>query len=279
MFLNTAGEAAKQFDIEIHAYCLMSNHYHLLIKTPRANLGRAMRHINGVYTQRYNRSKNTDGALFRGRYKSILVDSDAYLLHLSKYIHLNPITAGLVAKLEDYSWSSYLTYIDENIQPPFWLNKSEIYDQITNCLDKANHYRLFMQNKELDEGLLNFYKKERLVPVLGNELFVHGLKLKAPSCEVPRQERICNKPSITAIIREVVCVFDVSIDSLIHPKKGRGCKNIPRKIAMYLAQKVGDYRLREIAAVFGLAHYGGVSHAINCVVDILTQHFPLPKNM
>ncbi len=89
--------------------------FRLLIKTPQANLSRAMRHINGVYTQRYNRSNKTDGALFRGRYKSILVDSDAYLLHLSKYIHLNPIAARLVDCLEQYEWSSYSAYIKNKI--------------------------------------------------------------------------------------------------------------------------------------------------------------------
>ena len=83
IFLETLGEACHQFCIEVHAYCLMGNHYHLLLKTPQANLSRAMRHINGVYTQRYNRSNKTDGSLFRGRYQAILVDSDAYLLHLN----------------------------------------------------------------------------------------------------------------------------------------------------------------------------------------------------
>ena len=85
IFLQTLGEACHQFCKEEQANCLMDNHYHLLIKTPQANLSRKMRHINGVYTQRYNRSNKTDGALFRGRYKAILVDSD--------YIHLNPLTA------------------------------------------------------------------------------------------------------------------------------------------------------------------------------------------
>jgi REP element-mobilizing transposase RayT len=78
-FLTIVKEAHTQFGIEIHAYCLMSNHYHLLIKTPRGNLGRVMRHINGVFAQRLNRVKVTDGPMFRGRYKAILVDSDTYL--------------------------------------------------------------------------------------------------------------------------------------------------------------------------------------------------------
>ena len=90
-FLGTLEEAHDRHDARIHAYCLMGNHYHLLIETPLANLDRIMRHINGLYTQRYNRLKRTDGPLFRGRYKSILVDETAYLLQVSRYIHRNPI--------------------------------------------------------------------------------------------------------------------------------------------------------------------------------------------
>ena len=86
-FLQTLEEAHNRFDAQIHAYCLMGNHYHLLMGAPRANLDRIMRHVNGVYTQRYNRLKRTDGLLFRGGYKAILVDEDAYLLQVGRYIH------------------------------------------------------------------------------------------------------------------------------------------------------------------------------------------------
>jgi len=80
LFLNTLAEAHQRFAIQIQSYCLMSNHYHLMIKTPEGNLGRAMRHINGVYTQRHNRMKKTDGSLFKGRYKAILIEQDSYQL-------------------------------------------------------------------------------------------------------------------------------------------------------------------------------------------------------
>ena len=105
-YLKCLSEAHKRFGIEIHAFCLMGNHYHLLIKTPRANLGRAMRHIDGVYTQRYNRLKKTDGSLFRGRYKSIVIDASSYLLQVSRYIHRNPVELKkpLVKKIENYPW-------------------------------------------------------------------------------------------------------------------------------------------------------------------------------
>lgn len=101
-FLATLSEAHERFSLEIYAYCLMSNHFHLLVKTPEGNLQRAMRHVGGVYTQRYNRLKKTDGPLFRGRYKAILVDADEYLLHLSRYIHRNPLEAHMVDDLTNY---------------------------------------------------------------------------------------------------------------------------------------------------------------------------------
>ncbi len=110
MFLDLLDEISQMFSVEIHGYCLMDDHYHLLIHTPLGSLGRAMRHLNGVYTQRFNRLESLDGPLFRGRYKAILVEADNYLLQVSRYIHLNPLVAKITRKLEKYRWSSYPAY-------------------------------------------------------------------------------------------------------------------------------------------------------------------------
>ena len=88
--------------MELHAYCLMDNYYHLLMHTPRANLRVAMCHLQGLYTQRYNRMKQTDGPLFRGRFKAIFVDADHYLAHVSRYIHLNPVVAKITETAQAY---------------------------------------------------------------------------------------------------------------------------------------------------------------------------------
>lgn len=113
-FLILIGEAVRMWGIRVHAFSLMPNHYHLLIETPHANISRAMRHINGVYTQRYNRTRKRDGQLFRGRYKAILVEEDAYLVELLRYIHLNPVTAGIVKRPESHMWTSHKYYIGDN---------------------------------------------------------------------------------------------------------------------------------------------------------------------
>jgi len=109
----TVENASSLWKVRIAAYCLMSNHYHLLVQTPEANLSRYMRHINGLYTQYFNRTYKSDGQLFRGRYKSIVIDGDSYLLELVRYIHHNPLNAGLAKRLEDYSWSSHRAYISK----------------------------------------------------------------------------------------------------------------------------------------------------------------------
>ncbi|WP_259504797.1 REP-associated tyrosine transposase [Shewanella baltica] len=90
-----------------HAYCLMSNHYHLLIETPDANLAKGMRQLNGVYTQKFNRAHARVGHVFQGRYKAILVDKNNYLVELARYIVLNPVRAGMVRSARDWPWSSY----------------------------------------------------------------------------------------------------------------------------------------------------------------------------
>ena len=107
-FLALLGEMAGTFGVEVHAYCLMSTHYHLLLHTRRGNLSDALRHLNGIYTQRHNRQRRTDGPLFRGRFKAILVDADSYLAQLSRYIHLNPVPAKIPEHALDTPWSRLL---------------------------------------------------------------------------------------------------------------------------------------------------------------------------
>ena len=122
-FLGLLGEVSERFGIEVHAYCLMHSHYHLLIHTPRGNLGRAMRHLNGVYTQLHNRRHGRDGPLFRGRYKAILVEAEGFLARLGRYIHRVPVAAAAVTRVEYYLWSSYRAYVGRAPAPP-WLGRS-----------------------------------------------------------------------------------------------------------------------------------------------------------
>ena len=128
-FLSIAGQAFERFDADARAYCLMGNHYHLVIRTREANLSRLMRHINGVYTQTFNRRHQLSGHLFQGRFKAILVDSDSYLLEVCRYVDLNPVRANMVKRPDAYRWSSYRA-LAGLADKPDWLDAKSVYEQI-----------------------------------------------------------------------------------------------------------------------------------------------------
>ena len=120
LFLDLIGDLSERFNIEVYAYVLMSNHYHLLLKTVDANLSKAMQWFGTTYARKFNLGHHTNGHLFQGRFKSIIVENDAYLLRLSCYIHRNPVRAGIVDRMADYKWSSHSFYAYKK-KPPGWL--------------------------------------------------------------------------------------------------------------------------------------------------------------
>jgi putative transposase len=125
-FLRIVGQGMLRFAANAHAYCLMGNHYHLLVQTPGANLSQLMRHINGVYTQAFNRKHARVGHVFQGRFHASLVDRDAYLLEACRYVDLNPVRAGLVKDAGAWHWSSYRAHVGLANRPP-WLDSSMLH--------------------------------------------------------------------------------------------------------------------------------------------------------
>jgi REP element-mobilizing transposase RayT len=119
-FLSYLESATVRYGAVIHAWCLMGNHYHLLLETPSGNLSQIMRHINGAYTNYFNAKRKRAGHLFQGRYKAILVEADQYATELARYLHLNPVRAGIVDRPEAYEWSSHREYLGQRIAPE-WL--------------------------------------------------------------------------------------------------------------------------------------------------------------
>jgi REP element-mobilizing transposase RayT len=270
-FLITLSEAHQRFGVEILCYCLMSNHYHLLLKTPEANLGRVMRHINGVYTQRHNRLKKTDGPLFRGRYKAICVEEDSYQLQLSRYIHRNPLEAKMLSDLEHYAWSSYRYYVHPSAEPPDWLYQAEIYAQLGVKRHLKDKYKAYVE-LGVDEEIRQFYSKGNVMPYLGGDEFrawAYQQRLTEEEA-VSHQERAVFRPSMDEIIERVASRFEVSRESIMRTTRG-GSNNVPRWVAMYLCQEVGGCRLVEIASYFGLKRTGSIPTTIKKLKQLMNQ--------
>ena len=160
-FLELLKDSSEMWNVRTAACCLMPNHYHLLIQTPDANLSRFMRHVNGVYTQRFNRFHGCDGHLFRGRFKSILVDKDAYLLQLVRYIHRNPLEVGIVGKLDSYEWSSHKAYVSR-AKKWGWLSKNYVLCMLTEEKRRQGQaYRQFVAEGNTEE-IVQVFEGKRL---------------------------------------------------------------------------------------------------------------------
>ena len=264
-FLDLLKETATMFNLKVSAYCLMPTHYHLLVQTPDANLDRCMRHINGVYTQRYNVRNKCDGTLFRGRYKAILVDVDSYLLELVRYIHRNPLRAGMVSKIDQYAWSSHQGYLSDD-QRWEWLHKGFVLGRLAKYRAvQIRKYRQFVDKQDAEQ-LVAFLKKANLPSMLGGKKFVEWVKATffkgKIHKDVPQTKLLA--PARQGIIQVVCDYYEVAEKDLMAVR--RGVVNEPRDMAIYLLRTVCGEPLMKIGATFGMARYSSVSSAVDRVI-------------
>ena len=250
-FIDLLQETAELFNINVAAYCLMPTHYHLMLQTPGANLSRCMRHLNGIYTQRYNVSHSCDGTLFRGRYKSILVDADNYVLQLVRYIHRNPLKAGLVKRLDQYVWSSHKGYLSK-AKKWNWIYKHFVLDMLTTQINsQIQIYKQFMA-QEQDENLLRVLDGKNPPSMLGSEKFISWIKdlffKKKKDKEVTASKELTT--DLDTIISEVSRYYKVRPSKLKAVR--RGMENEPRDVAIYLIRSMRAEPLMRVGANLGL---------------------------
>jgi putative transposase len=178
LFLDVVGQALERFDAQAWAYCLMGNHYHLVLHTREANLSRLMRQINGVYTQNFNRRHSLTGHLFQGRFKAILVDSDSYLLEVCRYVDLNPVRARMVKRPDAYAWSSYRALAGLAGKPD-WLDAKPVHAQLApgkSATQAATKYAEFVAQ---GQGIQLWDEHLKQQIYLGNDDFIARMQKHA----------------------------------------------------------------------------------------------------
>jgi REP element-mobilizing transposase RayT len=260
-FFNLVGELTRLWEVKVYAYCLMDTHYHLLLQTPQEGLSRAMRHLDGIYTLKFNRSHGRDGPLFRGRYKAILIDAEEYFLAVARYIHRNPVDAGIVRDMNRYRWSSHRGYLDRK-KCPDWLDTETLLARFGKGWRGFKGYQAFMRSG-VEEELREFYREPFQRPILGGKMFVEWVKEKigqrARVEEEKPQSRQVFGLGLQEIVRATARVYGKRVEEL--GKKRRGYENEARAMAMYLCRTLGGYKLTEIGRVLGLEKYSSVSSA------------------
>ncbi len=241
-FLNTLHQVNRRYHWICHTYCLMDNHYHLLIETPDGNLALGMRQLNGVYTQLFNKRHGRSGHLFRGRYKAILIQKDTHLLEVCRFAVLNPVRARISRKPEEYPWSSY-TATAGKAKPHPCLTTEWVLSQFGGKREKAvKGYREFVSR---GIGQKTVWSDVRGQTLLGEENFVRSLKnylrKRKHIPEIPRSQRYAHRPALKAL-------FDEGTRMNIRKRQ----KAVIKAIEQY------GYRQAEIAGHLGL-HYSTVS--------------------
>ena len=239
LFLDILGDTVADFNWLVHAHCLMTNHYHLLVETPDGNLSAGMRQLNGVYTQRSNRKHGRVGHVFQGRYKAILVDREPYLLEVARYVVLNPVRAGMVRQALDWPWSSYGAMTGQ-VEAPRWLATDALLSAFGGTrVEAMQRYASFVAEGMQAPPLWNRLQGQ---VYLGDTGFVARMLAKAgqsPALDVPRAQRRAPPAPLADIAAR-------------HPE---------RDAAIAAAHATGEYSYTQIADHFGV-HFTTVGRVV-----------------
>jgi len=243
-FLSYLETTHERYGAVIHVYCLMGNHYHLLLETPRGNLSKILHYINGAYTTYFNIKRSRFGHLFQGRFKGILVDKDEYCKELSRYVHLNPVRAGMVKTPLEYPWSSYRYFVGRDKKPE-WLTTEFILGDFGGEGGRGfKKYREYVERQE-DKKLDNPFKKVIASTFLGSKEFIDKIRLEylekkeMDNRDLPALKKILIGPSLE------------SIEKAVLKRVGRS-DPLFKKICIYLSYQRSGLNLREIGEYFGM---------------------------
>lgn len=205
IFLDTLHKVTQRYNWLCHAYCLMNNHYHLVIETPDGNLSKGMRQLNGVYTQLFNKRHKRVGHIFQGRYKAILIQKESHLLEVSRYVVLNPVRAKAVTGAKEWRWSSYCATCGIDKLHPC-LTTDWILGQFAK--QKRTAEKKYKEFVEAGIGEKEIWKSVKGQSILGSDEFVEKLigyvRGHEDNKEIPRSQRYINRPTLEKIFKKEV---------------------------------------------------------------------------
>ncbi|OYD17287.1 hypothetical protein CH333_01440 [candidate division WOR-3 bacterium JGI_Cruoil_03_44_89] len=273
-FMEYLGKNTAKYNVIMYAYCLMSNHYHLFSETLEANLSRFMHAINTSYTVYFNRRHQRIGHLFQGRYKAIVVDRDAYLLELCRYIHLNPVRAGVVSDPAEYRWSSHRAYLGVDERESL-INSDIILSMFSLDRNEAlERYGTFI-NEGI--GVENPLKRAVGQVMLGEDEFIQNTKerinLGVSASEISNLREI---KGVTPedVFRTICEEFNISEGELKKRKKNW----LPKKIAMYILKNYTTLPLRTIGEMFDTG-YANVSITAKKLETLMAENPTLKERV
>lgn len=241
LFLQVLEHTALRYNWQVHSYCIMSNQYHVMLETPDGNLSIGMRQLNGVYTQRFNQKRGRSGHLFQGRFKSVLIEREAYFLSVSRDILLNPVHAKMVVDPESYPWSSWC-YLNGSKPSPTWFDSKTTLESFDSSPSVAlKKYKEFV----LDGKDENPWQKVKRQIFLGDETFI--------------QRHLSNLDGSDIELSEIPTAQRRSAPLTLEAYEQQAQS---RDEAICLAFRSGGYTQKQIGAHFGL-HYSRVSRIVS----------------
>ena len=268
LFLDVLKDTVNMWNLKVSAYCLMSNHYHLLVQTPEGNLSRCMRHLNGVYTQRFNLKHGLEGQLFRGRYKSVLVEEDNHLLELLRYIHRNPLEARMVTELDDYTWCSHRGYLDQE-KGWSWLYRDMLLEMFSKGRKQAfSDYLTFVTQQDSDK-IEHFFSLKNRPTIFGSSNFIDKIRNRFGFL---RKDQEISGIAILSVDAKAVITVTCQVCSISEAElltSRRGITNIPKDLAIYTLRRYSHKTLSEIGKDFNVNNYSTVSTSIERTKKIL----------
>lgn len=274
LFLDLFDEIYDRFNVEIHAYCILKNEYHLLLNTREANLSKVMRFLNGVYTQRYNSNRFCEGPLFYGRYKATVIDPENYLERVGRYIHCLPKYTGCDINLEGSFHSSITHYLGEG-STPRWL---QILLAIKDIGSGTNNERYASYVASCrDTEVRHFFERKKRPPVLGSAEFQEKMRTTVQDIKESKEDKDMRnyfvKPKIDNIVSEVAREYELDSYSLYRTQEEEKTKKVilARNVAMTLSQDIGGHTLKDIASEFGIKNYRSVSILVGRFKNLISS--------